>query len=93
MKQNVKFGEVIEAIKDGKFVSRNGWNGKGMYLFYRKKANYIPMNETLEDACNKEGLDSAPIEAHILMKNAQGTFSIWMPSIMDIFAEDWCILD
>jgi len=26
------FGEAIKALKDGKRVAREGWNGKGMYL-------------------------------------------------------------
>ena len=26
------FGEAIAALKEGKRVSRNGWNGKGMWL-------------------------------------------------------------
>ena len=26
------FGQAIEAMKDGKKVCRQGWNGKGMYL-------------------------------------------------------------
>ena len=28
----MNFGEAIDALKDGKKVSREGWNGKGMYL-------------------------------------------------------------
>lgn len=28
------FGEAIKALKDGKRVSRAGWNGKGMWLAY-----------------------------------------------------------
>jgi hypothetical protein len=26
------FSRALEALKDGKKVSRNGWNGKGMWL-------------------------------------------------------------
>ena len=93
MKQNLDFGTAIKAMKNGSFISREGWNGKGMYLLFHNGGSFIPMNEKLEDACNKEGKENAYVEAYILMKNAQGTFSVWNPSIMDIFAEDWCILD
>jgi hypothetical protein len=31
-KQNINFGQAIEAAKQGKRVARAGWNGKGMYL-------------------------------------------------------------
>jgi hypothetical protein len=30
---NLNFGQAIEALKENKKVARNGWNGKGMYLF------------------------------------------------------------
>lgn len=30
--KNLTFGDAIAALKEGKKVCRNGWNGKGMYL-------------------------------------------------------------
>ena len=35
MKKNLNFGEAIEAVKEGKLISREGWNGKGMFVFMR----------------------------------------------------------
>jgi hypothetical protein len=29
------FGKAIEALKQGKLVAREGWNGKGMFIFQR----------------------------------------------------------
>lgn len=26
----MKFGEALEAVKEGKLIARSGWNGKGM---------------------------------------------------------------
>lgn len=34
-KENLSFGEAIDALKQGKRVSRTGWNGKGMFIFMR----------------------------------------------------------
>jgi len=31
----VNFGQAIEALKQGKRVAREGWNGKGMFIFER----------------------------------------------------------
>jgi len=31
----VKFGVAIEAAKEGKLIAREGWNGKGMFVFQR----------------------------------------------------------
>lgn len=35
MNQNLNFGQAIEALKQGKRVARDGWNGKGMFVFER----------------------------------------------------------
>ena len=32
---NLNFGQAIEALKQGKRVAREGWNGKGMFIFER----------------------------------------------------------
>lgn len=26
----MKFGEALEAVKEGKLIARSGWNGKGI---------------------------------------------------------------
>ncbi|WP_294267750.1 DUF2829 domain-containing protein [uncultured Chryseobacterium sp.] len=33
--KNQKFGQAIEAVKNGKMAAREGWNGKGMFIFER----------------------------------------------------------
>jgi hypothetical protein len=32
---NVTFGVALEAAKQGKLIAREGWNGKGMFVFQR----------------------------------------------------------
>lgn len=29
------FGQAIKSLKEGKLVTREGWNGKGMYLWLK----------------------------------------------------------
>lgn len=45
MTKNVDFGEAIKALKNGKKVAREGWNGKGMFLYYVPAASYPAMTE------------------------------------------------
>lgn len=33
--ENVTFGTALEAVKQGKRAAREGWNGKGMFIFQR----------------------------------------------------------
>jgi len=35
MIEGLNFGQAIEALKEGKRVARQGWNGKGMFIFER----------------------------------------------------------
>ena len=37
------FGFAIETMKAGKRVYRDGWNGKGMYIFLLTLPNYEPV--------------------------------------------------
>jgi hypothetical protein len=36
------FGQAIEAVKEGKLITRNGWNGKGMFIFQRPEDELSP---------------------------------------------------
>jgi len=35
MNEDLNFGQAIEALKQGKRVARQGWNGKDMFIFMR----------------------------------------------------------
>ena len=39
------FGEALKAVKSGKKITREGWNGKGLFVVYQKvqewKVNYV----------------------------------------------------
>ena len=53
----VKFGEAVEALREGKLVAREGWNGKGMFVFKQIpseiSSDVIPKMQSLpQDAKN-----------------------------------------
>lgn len=35
MEELVNYGKALEAVKEGKLIARQGWNGKGMFVFMR----------------------------------------------------------
>ncbi len=39
MEKFVNFGEAVEALKVGKRVARDGWNGKGMFIFMQVQSD------------------------------------------------------
>ena len=82
----MKFGQAIEALKQGKKVAREGWNGKGMYLIY-----FSPVAHNLETLLvyDSEIGTEKPLLPFILMKTADDMYVPWLASQTDILAEDW----
>lgn len=88
------FGSAIRALKAGEKVAREGWNGKGMYLWL------VPASYVKKEWCRDKGLleaigdkDGIHCNGHIRMYCADGSItSGWVPSQVDILAEDWTIV-
>jgi acyl CoA:acetate/3-ketoacid CoA transferase alpha subunit len=85
-KKYYSFSEALEALKKGKRICREGWNGKGMYLFLSPK-EWI-------DAIEKVKWTDYTVQPFICMKTAQNTIQPgWLASQADMLAEDWIVLD
>lgn len=87
------FGQAIEAMKDGKKVCRQGWNGKGMFLYYVPANKYPASRNTLNTLDGLFEDNMVPYGAYIAMKTAQDNVIPWLASQTDILAEDWVLLD
>ena len=88
------FGHAVEAMKQGKKVLRSGWNGKKIPVVYQKGyPDGIPCNkQTAETWGMKEG-DIFKCEPYFQIRMVNGSHSMWVPSINDVFAEDWQIVE
>ncbi len=42
METGLNFGQALEAVKQGKLIAREGWNGKGLFVFMQIPST-IPM--------------------------------------------------
>jgi hypothetical protein len=84
----MNFGDAIGALKDGEKVAREGWNGKGMFIYY------VPARErkTEGDIERNEFGEFVPCNPYLAIKNVNGSVSTWVPSINDVLAEDWNLL-
>lgn len=92
----MKFGEALQAMRDGKFVARAGWNGKGMYLWIMPAAT-IPADWCKEPHLKKLAeTNGGTVEclATIRMKTADNkVLTGWLASQSDMMAEDWVIIE
>jgi hypothetical protein len=83
----MNFGEALELLKSGKKVGRNGWNGRGMFVYYVPANSYKACTIIGESIADKSGM--VEYEPYLAIKNVKGTVSTWVPSINDCLAEDW----
>lgn len=102
METNQTFGQAIEALKEGKAISREGWNGKGMCVFLNKGSHDFTQDQDMPN--NIEGIKESLFKRgdngtvtrlpNLNMRAASGsTVTGWLASQTDLLAEDWCILD
>lgn len=96
-KTNLTFGDALEALKQGKLVSRQGWNGKNMFLFLLP-AGRIPKqaihDPKLKEILENNGSDYFEALGSIRMKTADDKILTgWLASQTDMLVEDWQIVD
>ena len=89
--ENLNFGDAIKALKEGKKVARQGWNGKGMFLYYVWADRYPAKTEAAKSIADHDG--TVPYGAYIAMKTVDGTVIPWLASQTDMLSEDWIILE
>ena len=100
----VDFGDAIRAMKAGKRVAREGWNGKGMWLCLGEGRNIWPddfWNEHTRKYAHEKanrtpagGDVTTTVLPYIIMKTATGEILMgWLASQTDMLAEDWTILE
>lgn len=97
----MKYGEVLEHVKEGGLAARKGWNGKGMFIFLRPAdtltADFIVNKVKSLPGALKEWVaehhgenDEIKFRAYLCLKAADGTIANgWLPSQTDMLAEDW----
>ena len=94
--ENLNFGDAIKALKEGKKVSRQGWNGKGMFLWLKPGTKILSdwiKDPILKAICESKGgdIDGLPT---ICMKTADNkVLTGWLASQTDMLSEDWIILE
>ena len=95
----MNFGKAIESLKDGKKVCREGWNGKGVFIYLVKGSTVLVslLRGSAKEAAlfsGKTELSNQVICDHIDMKAADGTIVVgWLASQTDMLAEDWMIVE
>ncbi len=85
------FGMAIAALKNGKKVAREGWNGKRMFLFLVPGSTFRVSRPPLL-GIYPEGTE-INYSPHIDMVTADGHVVPWLASQTDVLADDWVVID
>ena len=78
------FADAIRAIKSGKRVQREGWNGKNQYIELAKNISYESADGQIVNAQH----DAIGNKA-IAFVGTSGVQLGWLASQADMLAEDW----
>lgn len=96
----MSFGIAIEALKFGLAIRRKGWNGKGLFVVKQVPAHIesdiIPKMQSLPQSAKDlilKGKGFVDYTSQCLIYNENtGRADSWVPSVSDMFAEDWEIV-
>lgn len=97
----MSFGVAIQALKFGLAIRRSGWNGKGLFVIKQVpahiKSDIIPKMQSLPQSAKDlilKGKGFIDYTSQCLIYNENtGRADSWVPSISDVFAEDWEIVE
>lgn len=84
------FSDALRHLKAGKSVTREGWNGKGMFVYLVPGSRFTVNGPPLL-GIYPEGreIDYRP---HLDMRTADGSCVPWLASQTDLLADDWLAL-
>lgn len=91
MNELLSFSEALQAVKEGKKVSRVGWNGKGMFIFVVPGSTFT-VNRAPLLGIYPEGTQ-INYHAHIDMRTADGQIVPWLASQTDLLTDDWKVVE
>lgn len=87
------FGEALEALKEGKRVAREGWNGANMWVALMQ-CLYLEADKVNERTKYFIG-DNTPLDcqAYLVIWTVQGKWQPgWLPSQADLLSDDWFVV-
>ena len=95
------FSEAIKLLQKGKALRRSGWNGKNLFVIKQVPAHIesdvIPNMQSLPQSAkdlilNGKGFINYTSQCLIYNGNT-GQADSWVPSISDVFADDWELVE
>ena len=87
----IDFGTALHLMELGERVQREGWNGKGMFVYIVPAASYPAQRNAKGVLVGDYPDDMVPYSAYIALKTNSGEVVPWTISQSDALATDWCL--
>ena len=95
------FAGALFMLKRGKRVARAGWNGRGQWVVLMPGLKLPPFSSQepgakVNDRTAKHIGADTPLDSqpYFALWNAQGKWQPgWVPSVSDVLAEDWTVVE
>ena len=95
----ISFGSAIALLKSGFAIRRSGWNGKNLFVIKQVpshiESDIIPKMQSLPQSAKDlilNGKGFIDYTSQCLIYNT-GRADSWVPSISDVFADDWELVE
>lgn len=86
----MNFSQALEFAKQGHRISREGWNGKGMFVFM---VNGDAIKQAVHEHYGDPATEAYDVRDFLMMFTAQHDLVPWVASQSDILADDWLVGD
>lgn len=86
------FGQAIEALKEGKKISREAWEKEGLYVFMMKEKDISEQAKGVLDQLTEEERKTF-ITDHVVMASPDLSLTEFRPRPIDYLSEDWIIVE
>lgn len=86
------FGEALKALKEGKKVSRKGWDKKVFVVYQKAYPQGILCNKQTAEAWGMNEGDLFKCEPYLQISTKDGSHAMWVPSVSDCLSDDWYII-
>lgn len=91
--QQFGFGAALRILKNGGRVTRQGWNGRGMWLALSPGVTNNPAERfwapAIREWAQRNGVPAISVRPYIVMYTVEGAIVTWTASQTDLLADDW----
>jgi len=102
----LSFGQAVDAVKAGNKIARDGWNGKGLFVFMQVPSEInkeiVPKMQSLPQSVKDEferrftdtesQVSAIYYDNQLAIVNSSNLINGWAPSVSDALANDWFVL-